>query len=139
MLSLFDDFPIHQTPDPVATPATSDRNFYERYWFNGYTKVGDLYLGVGSGHYPHLGIADAAISVVHDGVQHAFHASNRKGPEPTDLAGRPVPDRDRRAHAVMSGGARGQRDRHRLRSPVRGPDGQHRGTAPHPRSTPGSA
>ncbi len=86
MLSLFDDYPIHQTPDPVATPATSDRNFYERYWFNGYTKVGDLYLGVGSGHYPHLGIADAAVSVVHDGVQHAFHASTRKGAEPTDLA-----------------------------------------------------
>ena len=83
MLSLFDDYPIHQTPDPVATPATSDRNFYERYWFNGYTKVGDLYLGIGSGLYPHLGIADAAVSVVHDGVQHAFHASTRKSAEPS--------------------------------------------------------
>ena len=45
MLSLFDDYPIHQTPDPIATPATSDRNVYERYWFNGYTRAGDLYLG----------------------------------------------------------------------------------------------
>ena len=83
MLSLFDDYPIHQTPDPIATPATSDRNVYERYWFNGYTRAGDLYLGIGSGLYPHLGIADGGISVVHQGVQYSFHASSRKSAEPS--------------------------------------------------------
>ncbi len=84
MLSLFDDYPIHQTPDPITTPSTSDRDFYERYWFNGYAKAGDLYLGVGVGRYPHLGITDAAISVVHEGVQYAFHVSSRAPIEPTD-------------------------------------------------------
>ena len=85
MLSLFDDYPIHQTPDPINTPASSDRDVYERYWFNGYAKTGDMYLGVGTALYPHLGIRDCGISIVVDGVQHSFHASSRSGDEPTDM------------------------------------------------------
>ena len=32
MLSKFDDYPIHQSAEPVAHPTTSDRNVYDRYW-----------------------------------------------------------------------------------------------------------
>jgi len=85
MLSLFDDYPIHQTPDPIAVPASSDKDVYERYWFNGYSKAGDTYLGIGTAYYPHLGIRDCGISFVHDGVQHSFHASARASDEPTDM------------------------------------------------------
>lgn len=35
MLSKGDDFPLHQTAEPVAYAGT-DRNFYDRYFFNGY-------------------------------------------------------------------------------------------------------
>ena len=35
MLTRFDDYPIHQTPEPVAHAASSDRNVYDRYWLNG--------------------------------------------------------------------------------------------------------
>ena len=80
MLSAFDDYPIHQTPDPILTPATGDDDFYERYWFNGYNKSGDFYLGVGAAVYPHLGIQDCGLSLVIDGVQYAFHASARANP-----------------------------------------------------------
>ena len=31
MLSKFDDYPIHQTPEPIAIPSSSDRNVYDRY------------------------------------------------------------------------------------------------------------
>jgi len=86
VLSRFDDFPIHQTPDPISTPATGEKDFYERYWFNGYSKAGDMYLGVGTARYPHLGIQDCGISIVHNGVQHAFHASARANPEPSELS-----------------------------------------------------
>ena len=86
MLSKFDDFPIHQTPDPIAHPASSDKDVYERYWFNGYSKAGDMYLGVGAALYPHLGIKDCGISIVYEGRQHAFHASARATKEPTDLS-----------------------------------------------------
>ena len=35
-----DDYPIHQTPEPIAYAGT-DRNFYDRYFFNGYAPAGD--------------------------------------------------------------------------------------------------
>jgi hypothetical protein len=84
-LSRFDDYPIHQTPEPVAVPSTSDRNFYDRYWFNGYDRDGEFYFGVGLGFYPHRGIVDCGFSIVRDGEQHAFHASRRASGEPSDL------------------------------------------------------
>ncbi len=77
MLSAFDDYPIHQTPDPILTPASGDDDFYERYWFNGYHRDGDYFLAVGAAVYPHLGIQDCGVSLVIDGKQYAFHASAR--------------------------------------------------------------
>jgi hypothetical protein len=85
VLTKFDDFPIHQTPDPIAHPASSDKDVYERYWFNGYSKAGDMYLGIGTALYPHLGIQDCGISIVYEGHQYAFHASARATPEPSEL------------------------------------------------------
>ena len=84
MLSRFDDYPIHQTPEPVAHPATSDRNVYDRYWFNGYAPDGEFYFGVTLGRYAHLGVLDCGFSIVRDGEQHAFHASRRAPAEPTE-------------------------------------------------------
>ena len=52
VLSKFDDYPIHQTPEPIAHPASSDKDTYERYWFNGYSRTGDMYLGIGTALYP---------------------------------------------------------------------------------------
>ena len=84
MLTKFDDFPIHQTLDPVAHPASSDRNVYDRYWFNGYADDGEFYFGVAMGRYPHRGVLDCAFSIVRDGMQHNFHGSRRAPQEPTD-------------------------------------------------------
>ncbi len=84
VLSRFDDYPIHQTPDPLATPATTDKDVYERYWFNGYDTSGDLFFGIGTALYPHLAIRDCGLSLVVDGVQHAFHASCRATGDPAD-------------------------------------------------------
>ena len=78
MLTKFDDYPIHQTPEPVAHPASSDRNVYDRYWFNGYTDDGEFYFAVGMGLYPNRGIIDCGFSIVRDGEQHAFHASQAR-------------------------------------------------------------
>jgi hypothetical protein len=84
MLSHFDDYPIHQTPEPIARPASSDRNVYDRYWLNGYADDGSMYFGVGLGLYPNRRIVDGGFSVVVDGRQHAFHASARAPREPSD-------------------------------------------------------
>ena len=85
MLTRFDDYPIHQTTHPIAVPATSDRNAYDRYWFNGYDRDGAFYLGVGAALYPNLGIMDGGLSLVIDGEQHAFHCSRRAPQEPSQI------------------------------------------------------
>jgi hypothetical protein len=84
MLSKFDDYPIHQTPEPIAQAASSDLNVYDRYWFNGYAPDGEFYFGIGLAVYPNRGIMDCGFSIVRDGVQHAFHASRRMPAERTD-------------------------------------------------------
>ena len=89
MLSKFDDYPIHQTPEPVAHPASSDRNVYDRYWFNGYAPDGEFYFGVGMAIYPHRKILDGGFSLVRDGEQHAFHVSRRAPREPGETAAGP--------------------------------------------------
>jgi hypothetical protein len=84
MLSKFDDYPIHQTAEPIAQPLSSDRNVYDRYWFNGYQDDGSLYFGIGAAIYPNLGIMDCGLSIVCDGEQHSFHGSRRAPREPTE-------------------------------------------------------
>ncbi len=34
MLSPLDDYPVHQISEPMRHVGTSDRNFYDRYYFN---------------------------------------------------------------------------------------------------------
>lgn len=89
MLTKADDFPLHQTPEPLAF-AGGDRNFYDRYFFNGYTSDG-VFFAVAMGFYPQLGIADAAFSLVIDGVQHNVRASRHLvGGERLDLSVGPI-------------------------------------------------
>lgn len=88
-LSRGDDYPIHQTPDPIAFSGT-DRNFYDRYFFNGYAPDGSGFFAVAFGVYPHLDIADAHFCVVRDGVQHCLHASRKLAMERMELACGPI-------------------------------------------------
>ena len=89
MLTKADDFPIHQTPEPVAYAGT-DRNFYDRYFFNGYSPDGATYFAVAFGVYPHLNVADAHFAVIRDGVEHCLHASKILHSERLDLTVGPI-------------------------------------------------
>ena len=80
MLTKGDDYPIHQTPLPIAYAGT-DRNFYDRYFFNGYSPDGEHYFAVALGVYPNINIMDASFSIIHDGTQHSLHASRVMGME----------------------------------------------------------
>ena len=84
MLTHLDDYLVHQTPEPVAHPTTGDRNFYDRYFFNGFTRTGDLFFAVALGLYPNRRVMDAAFSVVRDGVQHVVRASRLAPSERTE-------------------------------------------------------
>ncbi|MGI9169846.1 MAG: hypothetical protein ACR2FH_06665, partial [Caulobacteraceae bacterium] len=84
-----DDFPIHQTSEPIAYSGT-DRNFYDRYFFNGYGAEGEDFFALAFGVYPHLNIADASFCVVRGGVQTCLHASRWLAMERMDLAVGPI-------------------------------------------------
>ncbi len=77
MLTSFDDYPIHQTCQPVAHAASADPNHYDRYFFNGYTASGSLYFALAMGVYPNRAVHDAAFSVVRSGEQASVFASGR--------------------------------------------------------------
>jgi hypothetical protein len=89
VLSRGDDYPIHQTPDPVAFAGT-DRNFYDRYFFNGYAPDGSSFFAVAFGIYPALDVADAHFCVARDGVQHCLHVSRKLGMERMELECGPI-------------------------------------------------
>ena len=58
-----DEYPIHQAPLPVAWADSSDRNFYDRCYFNAHDRTGDIFVITGLGYYPNLGTKDAFVLV----------------------------------------------------------------------------
>ncbi len=89
MLTRGDDYPIHQTPEPVAFSG-SDRNFYDRYFFNGYSADGRVFFAAALGVYPHLDVIDAAFCLLIDGKQHNVRAARRLNSERMDLRVGPI-------------------------------------------------
>jgi len=74
-ISAWDDFPVHQTSEYVRHPATSDRNFYDRYYFNLHSSSDRFFAIFGLGVYPNLGVVDGFLAVTTDGVQRIMRAS----------------------------------------------------------------
>jgi hypothetical protein len=89
MLSKADDYPFHQTAEPMAFAGT-DRNFYDRFFFNGYAPDGGTMFALAFGLYPQLDIMDASLSVAIGGAQHSLRASKHMGGERVDLRVGPV-------------------------------------------------
>ncbi len=89
MLTKGDEYPLHQTPEPMAWSG-SDRNFYDRYFFNGYSADGSIFFAAAMGIYPQLDIMDASFCLLIDGIQHNIRASRRMGSERLDMAVGPI-------------------------------------------------
>lgn len=89
MLTKGDDYPLHQTPEPVAWAGT-DRNFYDRYFFNGFAPDGSGFFACALGVYPHLNVIDAHFCIIRNGVQHCLHASREMHGERLDLKVGPI-------------------------------------------------
>ena len=80
MLTRFDEYLIHQTPEPLAHPVSMDRNFYDRYWLSGFPSDASFQFGMGLGLYPNRQVMDAAFSLVRSGEQVSCFASRRAHP-----------------------------------------------------------
>lgn len=89
MLTKGDDYPLHQTSEVMAVSG-GNRNFYDRYFFNGYSPDGSIFFAAALGVYPQLDIMDAAFCVSIDGQQHNLRASKRMGSERLDLQVGPI-------------------------------------------------
>ncbi|MGX7694158.1 hypothetical protein ACWPN4_04525 [Gordonia polyisoprenivorans] len=76
MLGPTDEFPIHQLPQPIAWPGSSDRNFYDRSYFNAHDRTGEIFLITGIGYYPNLGVKDAFVLISRGGAHTAVHLSD---------------------------------------------------------------
>jgi hypothetical protein len=76
MLSALDDYPVHQVAAPMRAVGTSDRNFYDRYYFNGFDRRGGTMFILGLGVYPNLGVMDSFLLVFTEG-QHRVVRSSR--------------------------------------------------------------
>ena len=64
-LTRLDDYPVHQTSEPLSYLATSERNVYGRYWFNGYDPGGDFYFGIA------FGVVGSAMACFHSATEYA--------------------------------------------------------------------
>jgi hypothetical protein len=85
-LSPLDDYPVHQIAEPIRRVGSSDRNFYDRYYFNLHGLDDDVCLIAGFGAYPNLGTFDGFAVIVHDGQHTVVRASRELGTDRLDTS-----------------------------------------------------
>jgi hypothetical protein len=81
-----DEYAIHQAPLSMKYVDSTDRNFYDRCYFNGHDRTGDIFFITGAGIYPHLGVKDAYALVRRGNLQHAVRMSDALDDERLNLA-----------------------------------------------------
>jgi hypothetical protein len=86
MLSPLDDYPVHQIAEPIRHVGPSDRNFYDRYYFNCHAIAGDVCLIAGLGQYPNLGVQDAFAVVLRGDHHRVVRASRELGADRMDTS-----------------------------------------------------
>ncbi len=86
MLSRMDDYPLHQVADTIRNVGTSDRNFYDRYYFNLHASSDELFMVMGMGQYPTLGVQDAFAVVRQGDKHHVVRASRELGDDRMDTS-----------------------------------------------------
>jgi hypothetical protein len=78
-VSSFDDYPVHQAAEMVRHVVSSDRNFYDRYYFNCHANDGEAFLIFGLGQYPNLAVTDAFALLVTGNTHRVVRASRELG------------------------------------------------------------
>jgi len=87
MLSPADDYLTHQTFEPIRYVVTSDRRYYDRYFFTGHMCDERLFFMLGMGCYPNLGVIDGFGSFALDGVQYTIRGSRELSENRMDTKG----------------------------------------------------
>lgn len=79
-----DEYPIHQAALSVAAPATTDRNFYDRWYFMGHDRTGEILFIAGMGYYPNVGVKDGFLCVRRGDRQEVVRCSDAYDPATDD-------------------------------------------------------
>ena len=74
-----DEYAVHQTPLSMRHVGSTDRNFYDRAYFNAHDRTGDIFLVTGLGIYPNLGVTDAYATVRRGDRQWTIRCSDALG------------------------------------------------------------
>jgi hypothetical protein len=89
-LSPIDDYPIHQTVDPIRVVWTSDIRMYDRHWMVAHSVKDDLLLVIGGSVYPNLDMAEGYAIVNIHGTHTAVRATRALGADRMDLGIGPI-------------------------------------------------
>ncbi len=89
-LSPLDDYPVHQIAETMRHVGTSDRNFYDRYYFNLHGCSDELFRVLGLGQYPNLGVQDAFAVATRNGIHRVVRASRELGDDRMDTSVGPI-------------------------------------------------
>lgn len=89
-LSAIDDFPIHQTPDPIRVMWSSDLQTYERYWTVCHDRDGHVLVVIGGSFYPSLDLVESFAIVNLDGDHRSVRATRPMGADRTNLTVGPI-------------------------------------------------
>ena len=79
-----DEYLAHQTTETFDYVQTSDRNFYDRYYFNMHDSTGDFFMVAGMGQYLNLGVLDAFVAISVGTKQYVVRASRALGHDRLD-------------------------------------------------------
>ena len=83
-ISPMDEYLAHQTSETFDFVATSDRNFYDRYYFNCHASSDEIFLVTGIGQYSNPGVTDAFVCVSYGDQQYTVRASRDPGADRMD-------------------------------------------------------
>ena len=89
MLSPMDDTLLRQIADTFRHVGTSDRNFYDRYYFNMHASSDEVFVVMGMGQYPNLGVQDAFV-LVRQGRKHRVLRASRELVDRMDTSVGPI-------------------------------------------------
>jgi hypothetical protein len=74
-----DEYPVHQVPLSMAHVASSDRNAYDRCYFNAHDRTGQVFFVSGMGVYANLGVTDCFATLRRGNEQVTLRASDALG------------------------------------------------------------
>ena len=83
-ISPMDEYLAHQTSETFDHVATSDKNFYDRYYFNAHASSDEIFVIMGMGQYPNLGVTDAFVAISHGDTQYVVRSSRELGNDRLD-------------------------------------------------------